>query len=312
MPRIVFTPNIQRHVLCPEATAPGHTVREVLDKILAENAQARSLVRVQEDAKRTKARLAELEKSEARLNNFIASFEAERRRASGRSGTLALGPSSIRTTDIGRLDWPVNGAFLYRFGRFVNPNNTTTRWNGIGITSSSAAATSGSAHKTALGYAIAGSLGITVFNGQAVNPSDVLVRRLDADFADPLELNARSRLGVPGLVQAVRDGTVVIANSLGSGVVEARALLSFLPALAPAVDDYGNGSAADTQNRTEVKASSAAGSRASIANNAGTEKNTVGRWRRSVSRIGSGLVGPRIKTLVAPNQNGNDKPLPSP
>src|SRR5262249_62086883 len=54
-----------------------------------------------------------------------------------------------------------------------------------------------------------------------------------ADFADPLELNARSRLGVPGLVQAVRDGTVVIANALGSGVVEARALLSFLPALAP-------------------------------------------------------------------------------
>jgi len=44
MPRIVFTPNIQRHVLCPEATAPGHTVREVLDKILAENAQARSYV----------------------------------------------------------------------------------------------------------------------------------------------------------------------------------------------------------------------------------------------------------------------------
>src|SRR6185295_16301834 len=46
---------------------------------------------------------------------------------------------------------------------------------------------------------------------------------------------ARSRLGVPGLVQAVRDGTVVIANALGSGVVEARAMSSFLPALAPAV-----------------------------------------------------------------------------
>ena len=50
--------------------------------------------------------------------------------------------------------------------------------------------------------------------------TEVLVRRLDADFADPLELNAHSRLGVPGLVQAVRDGTVVIANALGSGVVE--------------------------------------------------------------------------------------------
>lgn len=98
-----------------------------------EKLQARNLSRVQEDTKRTKARLAELEKSEARLNNFIASFEAERRRASGRGGTVTLAPSSIRTTDIGRLDWPVNGAFLYRFGRFVNPNNTTTRWNGIGI-----------------------------------------------------------------------------------------------------------------------------------------------------------------------------------
>ena len=94
--------------------------------------QARNLSRVQQDAKRTKARLAELEKSEARLNNFIASFEAERRKASGR-GAVSLSPSSIRTTDIGRLDWPVNGVFLYRFGRFVNPNNTTTRWNGIGI-----------------------------------------------------------------------------------------------------------------------------------------------------------------------------------
>ena len=51
------------------------------------------------------------------------------------------------------------------------------------------------------------------------------------DFADPLELSARSRLGVPGLVQAVRDGTVTIANALGSGLVESRAMLSFLPAL---------------------------------------------------------------------------------
>src|SRR6202035_5390363 len=57
----------------------------------------------------------------------------------------------------------------------------------------------------------------------------------DADFCDPLELNARSRLGVAGLVQAVRDGKVVIANALGSGLVEARAMLAFLPALARVV-----------------------------------------------------------------------------
>jgi septal ring factor EnvC (AmiA/AmiB activator) len=104
-----------------------------------ERQQTQNLQRVQEDTKRTKARLAELEKSEARLNNFIASFEAERRRAGAR-GATSLSPSSIRTTDIGRLDWPVNGAFLYRFGRQVNPNNTTTRWNGVGITAAAGSA----------------------------------------------------------------------------------------------------------------------------------------------------------------------------
>src|SRR5271156_1267575 len=55
---------------------------------------------------------------------------------------------------------------------------------------------------------------------------EVLLRRLDADFADPLELNARSRLGVIGLVQAVRDGKVVIANALGAGLVEARSMVA--------------------------------------------------------------------------------------
>ena len=75
--------------------------------------------------------------------------------------------------------------------------------------------------------------GVFIRTVSGLKRAEVLLRRLDADFADPLELSARSRLGVPGLVQAVRDGTVTIANALGSGVVEARAMLSFLPALAP-------------------------------------------------------------------------------
>ncbi len=61
--------------------------------------------------------------------------------------------------------------------------------------------------------------------------ADVVWRRIDGDFADPLELNASSALGVAGLVQAVRKGSVHVANGLGSGVVEARALMGFLPAL---------------------------------------------------------------------------------
>jgi uncharacterized circularly permuted ATP-grasp superfamily protein/uncharacterized alpha-E superfamily protein len=61
--------------------------------------------------------------------------------------------------------------------------------------------------------------------------ADVIWRRVDADFIDPLELNSASRLGVPGLLEAIRDGGVVVSNMPGSGLVETRALLSFLPAL---------------------------------------------------------------------------------
>ena len=62
--------------------------------------------------------------------------------------------------------------------------------------------------------------------------ADVLWRRVDADFIDPLELNSASRLGVPGLIEAIRGGGVAVANMPGSGVVESRALLGFLPNLA--------------------------------------------------------------------------------
>ncbi len=75
--------------------------------------------------------------------------------------------------------------------------------------------------------------GVFIRTVSGLQRTEVLLRRVDSDFVDPLELNVRSRLGVPGLVQAVREHQVVIANSLGSGLVEARALLAFLPALAP-------------------------------------------------------------------------------
>ncbi|HEY6257209.1 MAG TPA: circularly permuted type 2 ATP-grasp protein [Xanthobacteraceae bacterium] len=75
--------------------------------------------------------------------------------------------------------------------------------------------------------------GVFIRTVSGLKRAEVLLRRLDADFCDPLELNAHSRLGVTGLVQTLRDGKVVIANSLGAGLVEARSMLAFLPALAP-------------------------------------------------------------------------------
>jgi uncharacterized circularly permuted ATP-grasp superfamily protein/uncharacterized alpha-E superfamily protein len=59
-----------------------------------------------------------------------------------------------------------------------------------------------------------------------------IFRRLDDDFCDPVELRADSALGVPGLIAVVRAGRVVIANPLGSGVLESAAWMGFIPAAA--------------------------------------------------------------------------------
>ncbi|MGF1624666.1 MAG: circularly permuted type 2 ATP-grasp protein, partial [Alphaproteobacteria bacterium] len=77
---------------------------------------------------------------------------------------------------------------------------------------------------------------LTVRNGRlmvrtvaGIKPITVLWRRLDAAFVDPLELMAGSRIGTPGFVEAVRHGSVSVVNALGSGILETRALLAFLP-----------------------------------------------------------------------------------
>ncbi len=64
-----------------------------------------------------------------------------------------------------------------------------------------------------------------------LKPVGVLWRRLDAAFADPLELNQSSHIGTPGIVEALRAGSVAIVNALGSGIVETRAFLAFMPAI---------------------------------------------------------------------------------
>jgi len=59
----------------------------------------------------------------------------------------------------------------------------------------------------------------------------VIMRRVDDDYCDPLELRADSALGVAGLTEAARSGNVLVANSLGSNLLESGALLGFLPSL---------------------------------------------------------------------------------
>ncbi len=102
-----------------------------------ERQRQQSLVRVKADSRKTQQRLAQVKRSESKLNDIIASIEAARRRGSSAASAVARGASSIRTSDYGKLDWPVDGNILYNFGRVVRPDNTTLRWNGIGITAAS-------------------------------------------------------------------------------------------------------------------------------------------------------------------------------
>jgi uncharacterized circularly permuted ATP-grasp superfamily protein/uncharacterized alpha-E superfamily protein len=68
-----------------------------------------------------------------------------------------------------------------------------------------------------------------------LQPIDVIVRRVNDDFCDPLELLPDSMVGVPGLVEAARAGNVALANPLGSGIVQSAAFTPFLPALCRAL-----------------------------------------------------------------------------
>jgi uncharacterized circularly permuted ATP-grasp superfamily protein/uncharacterized alpha-E superfamily protein len=66
---------------------------------------------------------------------------------------------------------------------------------------------------------------------EGLQPVDVILRRVDDSFCDPLELRSESFLGVAGLVEATRAGNVTLANALGAGLMESPAFLAFLPGL---------------------------------------------------------------------------------
>jgi uncharacterized circularly permuted ATP-grasp superfamily protein/uncharacterized alpha-E superfamily protein len=89
-----------------------------------------------------------------------------------------------------------------------------------------------------LGYSLVEGQDLTVRDNRVflktlsgLEPVDVIVRRVDDDFCDPLELRNDSMLGVPGLVEALRVGNVAVANALGSGLLQSPAFLAFLPGL---------------------------------------------------------------------------------
>lgn len=94
--------------------------------------RAQRLRQVQRSARNTERRLSDLERDENRLNELLAELERSRRAAAGRTPG---GAGSLTTADIGKLDWPVEGAILYPFGRASLPSGGIIRRNGIGIAS---------------------------------------------------------------------------------------------------------------------------------------------------------------------------------
>ncbi|WP_455202750.1 circularly permuted type 2 ATP-grasp protein, partial [Kaarinaea lacus] len=90
-----------------------------------------------------------------------------------------------------------------------------------------------------LGYTLVQGDDLSVRDGKVwvrslggLDPVDVILRRVDASYCDPLELRADSMLGVPGLLEVARRGNVAIANPLGSSILENPGLIPFLPKIA--------------------------------------------------------------------------------
>ncbi|MDB6001797.1 MAG: molybdopterin oxidoreductase [Rhizobacter sp.] len=89
-----------------------------------------------------------------------------------------------------------------------------------------------------LGFALVEGSDLTVRGGcvwmktvEGLKRVHAVLRRQDDDYCDPLELRSDSALGVPGLTDCARRGTVMVSNALGSGVLESGALLGYLPGL---------------------------------------------------------------------------------
>jgi septal ring factor EnvC (AmiA/AmiB activator) len=92
-----------------------------------------SLARTRQQAKQVQDRIAKLKATEIQANKAIAALDAERRRAEAAKPAATRISSTIKTSDYGKLDWPVDGQLIYTFGKAQTASNTTIRWNGVGI-----------------------------------------------------------------------------------------------------------------------------------------------------------------------------------
>jgi septal ring factor EnvC (AmiA/AmiB activator) len=98
-----------------------------------EHERAGNLAAAKRQSQQTEERLTRVKAAEAQLTNVIASLEADRRRAESARPSAPRNTSTIKTSDYGKLDWPVDGPLLYTYGKAQTASNTTIRWDGVGI-----------------------------------------------------------------------------------------------------------------------------------------------------------------------------------
>jgi septal ring factor EnvC (AmiA/AmiB activator) len=98
-----------------------------------ERERVTSLAQTKREVKQAESRLERIKATELQMTNEIALLDAARRRTeTARPNATRVG-STIKTSDYGKLDWPVDGPLVYTFGKAQTASNTTIRWNGVGI-----------------------------------------------------------------------------------------------------------------------------------------------------------------------------------
>jgi len=127
-----------------------------------ERERASKLAEAQLSARRTEQSIDRLRRTEAQLASTIASLEAERRRAEVGRGSAVRSTSSIKTSDYGQLDWPVDGPLVYSYGKTQTASNATIRWNGVGIQAAVGTAVHAVAAGTVVSVGSLGTYGTTV------------------------------------------------------------------------------------------------------------------------------------------------------
>ena len=96
-----------------------------------ESRHQRALAAYRSEEQKTSTRLEELDSDESRIARLIDDLEV--RRTDLERPAAGGGPVTLSPSDLGSLNWPVDGDLLYLFGRDRRPNGTVLRWNGIGI-----------------------------------------------------------------------------------------------------------------------------------------------------------------------------------